>query len=441
VAALKGSETIDVNPPLVGKFELSGAPATATGGASFPLTITALDNLGRMLPSYNGTVTIQSSDPYATFPTTFTLTNGVGTTNFTLFTPTVRSIEVADTTNTSVTGMITVNVSGGTQQPATVPGDYAVGAGSGGSVTLFTASGTALQTYTPFGDSFTGGVRTAVADFNLDGTPDIAVGTGPGITAEVQVIDGKTGAVLFDVKPFGDFQGGVFVAEGDITGDGYPDLIITPDQSGGPRVEIFHGGDFTKFADFYGIDDPNFRGGARAAAGDINGDGHDDLVVSAGFSGGPRVSIFDGASLAQGQFVHPVGDFYAYSNDLRNGVYVAVGDVNGDGLDDLIFGAGPGGGPRVEIIDSNVLLQSGADNAIANPIANLLTGFPGTRGGIRVAAKNIDGDKYTDLVVGDGDTAGSEVRVYQSSMLITGAVSPDYTFDEFANLNAGVFVG
>src|SRR6185312_6265185 len=128
-------------------------------------------------------------------------------------------------------------------------------------------------------------------------------------------------------------------------------------------------------------------------------------------------------------------------DSLRNGVYVAVGDVNGDGHDDLIFGAGPGGGPRVEIVDGNAVLTNGPASAVANPIANLLTGFPGNRGGIRVAAKDIDGDGLTDLIVGDGDTAGSQVRVYRSSLLVTGGVSPDYTFDEFPQLNSGVFVG
>ncbi|MGH7485101.1 MAG: FG-GAP-like repeat-containing protein, partial [bacterium] len=77
-----------------------------------------------------------------------------------------------------------------------------------------------------------------LGDFNGDGTPDIAVGTGPGTVAEVKIFDGKTQAVLFDIQPFETFTGGVFVAAGDITGDGKADFVITPDLSGGPRVEI-----------------------------------------------------------------------------------------------------------------------------------------------------------------------------------------------------------
>src|SRR5205085_1770506 len=129
-------------------------------------------------------------------------------------------------------------------------------------------------------------------------------GTGPGVTAGVTVLDGKTGAVLFATAPFGDFSGGVFVAAGDIDGDGKAELVVTPDQGGGPRVRVFRGGDFTTVADFFGIDDPNFRGGARAAVGDLNGDGKAELVVAAGFGGGPRVSVYDGAALAAGRLAH-----------------------------------------------------------------------------------------------------------------------------------------
>src|SRR5207237_248601 len=119
-------------------------------------------------------------------------------------------------------------------------GPFAVGADTGGSgaVTEYNPNGSVAATIGAFG-GFAGGVRTAVADFDGDGTPDVVTGTGPGATAEVKVFDGKTRAVLFDVRPFDDFTGGVFVAVGDVTGDGKAELVVTPDLSGGPRIEIF----------------------------------------------------------------------------------------------------------------------------------------------------------------------------------------------------------
>ena len=103
-------------------------------------------------------------------------------------------------------------------------------------------------------------------------------------------LDGSPdGTERFRLDAFLGFTGGVYVAAGDVTGDGVADLAVTPDEGGGPRVRVLSGRGFGPVADFSGIDDPNFRGGARAAVGDVSRDGVADLVVAAGFGGGPRV--------------------------------------------------------------------------------------------------------------------------------------------------------
>ena len=96
-------------------------------------------------------------------------------------------------------------------------------------------------------------------------------------------------------------------------------------------MRVFSGRGFGQIADFSSIDYPNFRGGVHAAVGDINGDGAGDLVVSAGFGGGPRVAAFSGLTLASETPVKLFGDFLAFEPQLRNDAYIAVGDVDGDG--------------------------------------------------------------------------------------------------------------
>jgi hypothetical protein len=281
---------------------------------------------------------------------------------------------------------------------------------------------TTLASLAPFGATAVD-VRTAVADVNGDGTPDTILVTGPGTPLRVAVISGADNKTVL-VQPFdpfgGDFTGGGFVAAADLDGDGRAEFVVTPDQGGGPRVSIFSlaaGGTVTTRANFLGIDDPNFRGGARAAVGDINGDGTPDLAVAAGFGGGPRVALFDGKTVFTTTPTRLVSDFFAFPGadavNLRNGAYVALGDLNGDGLDDLIVGGSPGGAPRVLVLSGVDLSTNNVTAAQAAPISSFFVAGNSTdRGGVRVAAKNLDGDNQADLVVGSGQGSPDQVRVY-----------------------------
>ena len=83
------------------------------------------------------------------------------------------------------------------------------------------------------------------------------------------------------------------------------------------------------------------------AAADLNGDGVADIITGAGPGGGPHVRAF---SLAGGG-VTEVASFYAYDPSFTGGVTVAGGDVNGDGIAEIITGTDPSGGPRPRLHD------------------------------------------------------------------------------------------
>ncbi|QEL15237.1 beta strand repeat-containing protein [Limnoglobus roseus] len=340
----------------------------------------------------------------------------------------------------SILGTFAANIPAVTSPVLAGVPQFAVGSDKGvaGTVQFFNPDKSArlIDPLTPFGN-FTGGIRTASADFNNDGVPDIVVGTGPGMATQVQVIDGSTLKSLFTVAPFeASFTGGVYVAAGDVNGDGVPDLAITPDEGGGPRVDVYNGAGFVKIVSFFGIDDTNFRGGARASIGDLTGDGTGDLVIVAGFGGGPRVAAFEGKSLS-GTPKKVFNDFFAFEQTLRNGIFVTVGDLNGDGFADLIAGGGPGGGPRV-------LAFSGKDLATdkQTTLANFFGGDINSRGGIRVAVKNLDGDAQADLVVGSGTGAGSRVTSYLGKNIsANGTPAENFNFDSITGFTGGVFVG
>jgi hypothetical protein len=246
-----------------------------------------------------------------------------------------------------------------------------------------------------------------------------------------------TGNPVRDVFAFEPtFAGGVYVAAADFDRDGFSDTVVSADVGGGPRVRVVSGKDGGTLADFFGIDDTAFRGGARVAAGDVNGDGTPDLVVAAGAGGGPRVAVFDGRTLRPGQAPGKLfNDFFAFDDTVRDGVFVAVGDTDRDGFGDVVVGAGPGGGPRV-VVFGGALLPAGPAAAAG---ASFFAGDPAGRGGLPVAARDVDGDGAAEVLT--GTAAGSPPRVSVFDVA-AGTATPAGDFLALgAAFTGGVFVG
>jgi hypothetical protein len=350
----------------------------------------------------------------------------------------VVTITVTNAAGLSASDTLTVTV------PSIIPLPPATGFVAGSAegvpalVRAIAADGKERLVVQPFDPSNLAGARVAQGDFNADGTLDIVVGTGPGVRSLVRIFDGKTGNGLGTILPFEDsFTGGIFVAAGDINGDGKADLVVTPDVTGSSRTIIYNNGDGNKIiSNFFGIDDPFFRGGARCAVGDLNNDGKADVIIAAGFGGGPRIAGFSGATMGTNGGTRLFNDFFAFADKLNNGTYVAIGDLNADGFADLIAGAGPGGGPRITAFNGQSLVTTGTINSIANFFA-----FPDSvRTGVRVAAVNLNGDNRIDLVAGMGD-GPALVRGFAGSDTLFGNPSAIFEYEPFVGSTNGVFVG
>jgi len=227
----------------------------------------------------------------------------------------------------------------------------AVGSGPGGApeVKVYDANGVLRTSFLAYDAGFRGGVRVAVGDVNGDGVPDVVTAAGPGGGPHVKVFDGAAllGGVARELESFFaydfGFRGGVNVAVGDVNGDGFGDVITGADAGGGPHVKVFSGADGSQLASFFAYD-PGFLGGVRVAAADIGDTGAADIVTGAGAGGGPHVKVFDGTGAV-------VQSFFALDPTFTGGVTVAAGDVNGDGKDDIIVGSGAGGMPQVRVFD------------------------------------------------------------------------------------------
>src|SRR5262245_51772219 len=229
----------------------------------------------------------------------------------------------------------------------------APGAGAPPLIRVLHADGTQTSFYA-YNPSFPGGVNVALGDVNGDGVPDIITGAGPGGGPHVQVFSGTDLSVLASFFAYApSFTGGVYVAAGDVDGDGHADIITGAGAGGGPHVQVFSGANFSVMASFFAYA-PSFPGGVFVASGDFDGDGHADIVTGAGAGGGPHVQVFSGANFSV------VASFFAYNPAFTGGVSVGAVDINGDGRPELITGAGPGGGPHVQIFSSDfqVVLSS-----------------------------------------------------------------------------------
>jgi hypothetical protein len=164
----------------------------------------------------------------------------------------------------------------------------------------------------------------AAGDVNGDGQMDIITAAGPGGGSHVKVFDGRSLEELRSFFAYGpSFTGGVFVAAGDVDGDGRADIVTGADAgSPGGDVKVFSGATGAELRSFFAFG-PRFSGGVRVAAGDVNGDGRVDIVVGAGPGApGGHVKVFDGGTLAE------LSNFFAFDPSFAGGVFVAAGDVN-----------------------------------------------------------------------------------------------------------------
>jgi streptogramin lyase len=307
----------------------------------------------------------------------------------------------------------------------------AVGADAGGGpqVKVFDDSGKLFASFFAFDPSFRGGVRVAVGDVNGDGIADIIVAAGPSGGPHVKVIDGDRLTVPGNILPNGEisdnaldanffaydasFRGGVYVAAGDVDGDGSAEVITGVDAGGGPHVKVFKTGNPFLTVDSFFAFNPAFTGGVRVAAGDVNGDGKDDIIASAGPGGGPHVVVVDATKAnqiqANGQITSAalLQSFFAYNSAFTGGVYVAAGDVTGDGRPDIITGAGALGGPHVKAFD-------GTNGTL---VRSFFAFDSSNRDGVRVAAGDINGDGVADISVALGPPSGPTVAVFDGVTL------------------------
>jgi hypothetical protein len=335
------------------------------------------------------------------------------------------------------------------------------------------------------GDSL--GFAVAVGDVNGDTIDDILAGAlladGPGnerpnageayvifgsptLRPTIDIALGEQDLTLFGTEE--EDRLGADLATGDANGDGIPDILTGSFLADGPEDARYQGGEAYLILgapslsgardmaqDEYDLAiigaDGDDQLGHRLAMGDLNKDGIDDLIVAAFRADGPDNSRHDGGevyaifgSLSLSGVLDLASTFpdvtvAAADKEDHLGHAVASGDVNGDGIDDLLIGAPSADGPdnardsagEAYVVFGSPSLHGSVDIALAEQDVTILGANPDDRLGASLVSGDLDGDGVADIIVGAETGDGPDNRREDAGevYIVLGSTSPTQTVD------------
>lgn len=215
----------------------------------------------------------------------------------------------------------------------------------------------------------------------------------------VKIYDGSTTRLEGSFAGSGaKLSGGGTVAAADVNNDGQKEIIVGAGVGSKPSVRIYRT-DGTRIGEFF-VFPATWKGGVKVASCDLDNDGKAEIIAGAGENSPPHIRTFTD----KGEQVFTLG-FYAFPKTRKGGVNVACGDVDGDGLRDIITGSGIGSNPEVKVFD-----RYGVSKDLdITPYASR------DQGGVSVAVGNVDGGRASEIITGIYRFGRSRIKVYKAN--------------------------
>ena len=261
----------------------------------------------------------------------------------------------------------------------------------------------------------------------------ITTGAGPGAGAHVRSFDGATPTSV-SFAAFGDDspdKGGVRVARGDLDGDGDDEIVAAGGPGGRPILAVYTpAGQLIAATLAYG---EAFRGGVSVAVGDVDNDGLDEIITGAGPGGGPHVRVFilDDDEDGLGLFVQ--NGFAGADSGHRGGVNVAAGDLDGDGRAEIVTAHASDGQPTVRTFRYDL------ESDTATPFRSAFNAYAaGFTGGVNIAAGNLYNDGTAEIVTGPASSGGPHIKIFNGD---GGLINPGifaYAADYYGGVNVAL---
>jgi cyclophilin family peptidyl-prolyl cis-trans isomerase len=292
-------------------------PVTSVSGAATTIAVRA-GGAGFSGSPANATVSINQATRQVT------ITPNAGFTGTVEFKVGVRQTSQPDDANNYDTQLARLTVTAATTPTPTDPntGAFTVTGSAPGlpaAVTVTNADGS-VRFSVPVFDGFTGGVRVATGDVNDDGAEEILAVPGFGGQGIILQLDPTDGRITRRVTVFeSTFRGGLYLQVGDARNLGYDQVLVGAGNSGGPRVTLLDFNTDTELLNFFAAD-PTLRGGVDVDMGTVFVGRGQMIVTAAGPGASPQVSLFNvtaGAPL--------VGSFFAGDQNSRAGIEIRLG--------------------------------------------------------------------------------------------------------------------